>query len=585
MCGIAGEFTWGGRPPMSCEALRPLVDAMWRRGPDGAGLWSDGQHLTVGNRRLAVMDPLHRANLPITSPDARHVLAYNGELYNFGDLARRLTAQGWRFRTHSDSEVVLAALAMWSERALDEFNGMFAISWYDRKEKRLLLARDHAGIKPLYLFEGRNRVVFGSEFDGLARLPEARTAAIDCDAFADYLRFGHIPAPATLCKAATAVAPGTWTSFSADGGRKTYRYFTWAAAEEPISDPHALDELEHTIVDAVRRTMVSDTPIGFFISGGIDSPLVAAIAAECSDHPLRTYSTRVAYAGLDESQDAAAYASAIQAEHQTVDLDDRNLLALLDRVVAATHEPNADEGMFPSLLVAELAARDVKACLSGDGADELFLGYVERQIPALREPASGRTTTLLASPHLSFDIADFVRCFPTIAPLPTSAGIDGDDRTWANILRAVEYEHYLPSILTKSDRATAHHALEMRVPFLDRRVVEAACAVDPALFIDVAAGVGKLPLRRWLRRRTGLETGGKRSFTAPMNDWLRGPLRDVAEASIARFAADAPVEVDKKALLALAREHIAGRKNAGLALWRLILFDLWWHQNWTATAG
>jgi asparagine synthase (glutamine-hydrolysing) len=580
MCGICGELTFAPRAPDG-GAWDALIDRMWRRGPDDRGRWDDGAHCLLGCRRLAIMDPGPAGHLPMQAPSG-HVLAFNGELYNFRELRAELQARGHRFASRGDTEVALAALVEWGERALERFNGMFALACYDPRARSLLLARDHAGIKPLYWLRHREGVLFASEFTQLMAHPWAAGLPRCAEAVAMYLRLGHIPAPLALLEDTHQLEPGCWIRFGAEGRVERGRYFAFPRRTgAPLAGGEAVEAVEAAVRAAVRRQMVSDVPVGSFLSGGVDSPLVAACMVEAAGGPVDTFSVGLEDPGLDESAEAARYAALLGTRHHLERLEGDQVLGLLDEVLDATREPLADEGMFPTLLVSRLARRRVKVALSGEGGDELFWGYVPRQDALLRGPA--RPGVPPGHRYLGF-FTDFRRdqfeaCFPGLCWWPAGhpfydfAGGDADET--ADWMRWNEFTAYLPFILLKTDRASMFHSLEVRVPLLDREVVEVACRVGHRDCVDLAAGVGKLPLRRALRRTVPWQTRAKKGFTVPMDAWVRGPLAGEVHRSLATRRGLEEVEVDGAALDRLFARHVSGEENNGMALWRIFLLDRW----------
>lgn len=580
MCGLAGEFVLAGSRPADLATWRPITARMQRRGPNGTGAWTDERSVVLCSTRLAVMDPSARASLPLASGDGRYVLAFNGELYDFPSLRAELAVKGWPFRTRGDSEVVLAALATWGTAALSRFNGMFALAFYDAFESRLLLARDHAGIKPLYVCRHGKGVLFGSELDGLLLHPRMADAAVNPQALEMYLRLGHVPAPLAIMDACSMLEPGSWQCYAPGQPVSSGRYFEFPLEpDRTLRGDAAQDAFEAALTNAVRRQLVSDVPAGVFVSGGIDSPLIAALAAR-EQGGIDTFSVGMEDPSLDESSEARVYARVLRTRHHASTLAAVNVHGLLQSVIDASTEPMADEGMFPALMVSGVARRRVTVALSGDGSDELFLGYIHRQLPALRRFWSREAAQDYLSCHSDFARPDFEGIFPRTPywpltdwwPFAASPGPASSPTGW---LRKSEYDGYLPFILLKTDRASMYHSLEVRVPFLDREVIDVATKMDPGEFVDAAGGIGKLPVRRFLRKMAGFTTSGKKGFTVPMDDWIRGPLREVAGDALERLRGLDSIEVNRKAVASLLARHHAGVTQAGMALWRLILLDLW----------
>lgn len=572
MCGICGRFSIE-RVPFHAQPWDHLVDTMWRRGPDNRGLLGDDR-CVLGARRLAVMDPRPDAGLPMQAESGRYWLAFNGELYNFRELRKVLTAFGHRFRSTGDSEVVLRALQHWGTGALDRFNGMFALAFYDRLEQSMVLARDHVGIKPLYVLDDSRGVVFASQYDQIMAHPWAGGRPADTDAVAMYLRLGHIPAPRGYLRDAGMLEPGSWLRIDATGRRERVRYHQFS----PAACRPGQEQVEEVIAAAVRRQAVSDVAVGSLLSGGVDSPLIASCLGTAGPTPPRTFSVGCEDRDLDESADAAGYAGLIGSEHHVDLLREADVPDLFDEAVAATCEPLADEGILPSLLVARLARESVTVALSGEGGDELFWGYYPRQAALLGRCGDVRGTDYLPF-FTEFTRAQFTECFPGLPFWPDDEpGYRfevSDPREAGDALRQCEIEMYLPFILLKTDRASMHHSLEVRVPLLDREVMEVARGLRAGDCLDVGRGEGKLPLRRALRRRIGRDTAGKRGFTGPVDRWIRAPLRDHVADSLRSLGGLESVEVDTSRLWRLFDAHVRGEENNGMALWRILMLDQW----------
>ena len=457
-----------------------------------------------------------------------------------------------------------------------------ALAFYDPAARTLLLARDHAGIKPLYWLEHHEGVAFASEYTQLLRHPWSAGLRRSREAVEMYLRLGYIPAPLALLEGTRMLEPGCWVRFRPDGRAVHGRYFSFTRQGAVAPGGRAAAEAVDAAVEgAVRRQMVSDAPLGAFLSGGIDSPRVAACMAEGGAEPVHTFSIGVDDRALDEREDAARYAALLRTRHHERTVSEGAALGLLEDVLDASCEPLADEGMFPALAVSALARERVTVALSGEGGDELFWGYVQRQSPALRSaPASPGVP--FGEGYLAwfakFGREQFRACFPRTAWWPDHPFYRWDaegtaDR--AHAMRLTEWEAYLPFILLKTDRASMFHSLEVRVPLLDRQVVDAARALDPADCLDLSTGVGKLPLRRALERRVGWQSPGKRGFTVPMGAWMRGPLRDGMAESIRSLRGLDEVEVDRRALAGLFSRHLEGCEDNGTALWRIFFLDRW----------
>lgn len=605
MCGIVGELRYGRSAAAEAFDFARLIALMARRGPDSAGYWAD-ERCRLGFRRLAILDLSAAANQPMVH-DGRYALVYNGELYNFRELRADLERQGVAFHTSGDTEVVLQALIHWGRAALDRFNGMFALGFYDAARGALLLARDPLGIKPLYVLEAAEGLLFASQFDQLLAHPWGANLSVSGEALAIYFRRGYVPAPYGLMRGTGMLEPGSWLEATADGEISRGRYYTFPVYTEPdLRGAEAMEAVDAAVTAAVRRQMVSDVPLGTFLSGGIDSPLVAAKAARATSQ-LSAFTIGNGSGPLDESADAAEYARRLGLRHVLEQYTPDRALEWLDRVVEACSEPTADYSIFPTMLVSCLARQEVTVMLSGDGGDELFWGYPFRMGPVLalaesfRRPhwwRSGRhavralagDTSLrnlrwptigdwYLARHTWFPDALRQAVFPRFPALPddwTAYEYDGwrPDET-AQWLRWNELYNHLDRVLLKVDRASMYHGLEVRVPLLDKEVLDVAARVDWRTCLDVPGDTGKLPLRQALAREVGFQTGGKRGFSVPMADWMRGPLRPVFEDVVLGGNDLLGLPFDRAALAALLDDHVSGRADRTLPLWMMLSLALW----------
>jgi asparagine synthase (glutamine-hydrolysing) len=613
MCGICGELQFNDGPARDEATVAHLSALMARRGPDDAGQWHDGARAWLAFRRLAILDLSPAGHQPMVTPDGRYALVFNGEVYNFRQLRAELEQVGVAFRSSGDTEVVLQALARWGTVALDRLNGMFALALYDRHERALLLARDHAGIKPLYYLLSDAGVFFASQYDQILRHPWADGRSASPDGLALYLRLGYIPAPYALLAQTHMLPAGSWLRATADGRIEQATYTNFPAYREPdLRGAAAYEAVNVAVADAVRRQMVSDVPLGAFLSGGIDSPLVVA-KMRAGGRPVRAY-TIGASSGLlsadeaDESDDAAAYARQLGVDHVLEPFAPERALDWLDAVVAACGEPLADHSIFPTLLVSHLARRDMTVMLSGDGGDELFWGYAERFGSVLRHAADFREPYWQRSarwgakrafhvgrahPNLrARDIGDWYRQKHTRIPAAWLAAVFPDAPGWpadfalfrydgwradetAQWLRWNEFVGHLSMVLLKVDRASMANSLEVRVPLLDREVLAVAGRVDWRSCLDLASGLGKLPLRHALSRHVPTQTKAKRGFQIPMATWLRGPLRELFNDTFAGRRELLGLSLDGVALARMLDEHASGRADLSRALWTILSLALW----------
>jgi asparagine synthase (glutamine-hydrolysing) len=618
MCGLVGALAYADAAPGELEApIRALTQLMARRGPDDDGAWSD-RRCALGFRRLAILDLSPAGHQPMATADGRYVLVFNGEIYNYRELRAALEARD-EARTDSprstgDAEVLLLALRAWGIGALDRLRGMFALACYDTAERTLLLARDHAGIKPLFVARTRSGVVFGSQYDQLLAHPWCRGAAVDPGGLGLYLRFGFLPAGFGLHAGLGQVEAGQWQKFDARGHVTTGRFFALPRWREPaLRGPAAIEALDEALGRAVDRHLASDVPVGVLLSGGIDSPLVAAEAVRRAGR-LKAFTIGVDDPALDETAAARRYAEQIGLEpgvdHVVETIAAGDVAGLVDDVVAACTEPTADYSIFPTLLVSRLARRHVKVVLSGDGGDELYWGYPSRFASAIaqaryfrwpraarfaavaaRRLRGGRVPTrdvlefrslgrLYQRKHTLMAEADLAAVFPALPALPEAfdafeLGAAASDDEAAQWVRWNEFQIHLARVLAKVDRASMFHSLEVRVPLLDRDVIDVAWQTDWRSCLDLDTRIGKRPLRAALRRRLGWQTTAKRGFTVPMHDWLRGPLRPLVQDLLLDRRELLGLPVAPGAIRTLDDRLVAGDRSVAWGLWLVLSLALW----------
>jgi len=606
MCGIAGELRYQQGP--SGADWPHLSELMRRRGPDDAGFWDEDGHCALVFRRLSILDLSPKGHQPMVHESGQYVLVFNGEIYDFRELRKDLEAHGETFASTGDAEVLLKALIRWNTAVLERLNGIFAIAFYDIGQKSLLLARDHAGIKPLYYLEDSRGVVFGSQYNQLLDHPWSTAHDIDPEAVALYLRYSYIPAPFAMLQDSAMLEPGCWIRFSADREIERGRHWRFPAPQGlRLAGNDATQAVDEAVSNAVRRQLVSDVPVGAFLSGGIDSPLVVAKMVEAGHAVMKTFTIATGGGAGDESADAARYAAELGVEQVIETITPDRALEFLPRVIEASSEPFGDYSIFPTMLVSHLASRDFKVMLSGDGGDELFWGYPERfggpirfandfrmpfflrrmrsmarealgrgKSPSLNQRSIGDWYSLR---HTCLKKGWFRRIFPD-APQAVDTFHGYDYRGWqtdetAEWLRLNEFQYHLTMVLLKVDRASMHCSQEVRVPLLDREVIETAARVDWQSCLSLDTGTGKLPLRNSLARHVSHQTHAKRGFEAPMGNWLRGSLRDQFESLVIDRDDFFGQRIDKDALRELYDRHLTAGEDHSFGLWPLLSLALW----------
>jgi asparagine synthase (glutamine-hydrolysing) len=571
MCGIAGILLNGrgagaamasGTAERLAESARAMADTLVHRGPDDAGVWAsaDGT-VALSHRRLSIIDLSPLGRNPMSWDGGRLWITFNGEIYNFRELRRELEQAGHRFRSQTDTEVVLAAYAQWGIDAASHLVGMFAFALWDAPRRRLWLVRDRLGKKPLYYSEQDGAIRFASELKAIVA-SSAFSREIDPAAVRLYLRYGYVPSPHTIYSHARKLAPGHWL-LCENGGVTLQRYWDpvpFALAQTPRADGDAELELESRLSTAVSQRLVADVPLGAFLSGGIDSSLVVALMREQTTAPVRTFTIRFDDQEYNEADHAAAVARHLGTEHHEQTCSDRQMLAVIDRLPEMFDEPFADSSAVPTYLVSKIARETVTVALSGDGGDELFFGYPRYGFfstakPLLSLPRTLQRVAAFGAARLPTRrlrrIADVLRNDDDdrygrfvswwspgdVAGMTGSA--PGDAALYADVLRRsddlaederpalLDLVSYLPEdILTKVDRASMAVSLEVRAPLLDHRVVEFALGLPASL--KIRGGSMKWLLRQLLYKRVprALVDRPKMGFGVPLAPWLRGPLRE-----------------------------------------------------------
>ncbi len=613
MCGIAGEICINGRSHSGAN-WQYISDLMQRRGPDDDGLWTaEDKVCTLVFRRLAILDLSPTGHQPMVSDNERYTLVFNGEVYNFRELRKKLEAKNITFRSSGDSEVVLHALIEWGRDALDLFNGMFALAFYDKVKRSLLLARDHAGIKPLYYMQTPQGVAFASQYDQILAHPWRQGLPVSHDALALYLRLSYIPAPYALLKNTHMLEPGSWLEVQSSGAVKQGKYYSFPQYQIPsISGNEAYEAVNAAISSAVKRQLVSDVPVASFLSGGIDSPLITAKMREFSNSSIEAFTIGSGEEATDESTDAAIYAKEIDVKHIIKHVTSNEALAMLDNVIASCGEPFGDYSSFPTMLVSQIASEKYKVILSGDGGDELFWGYTRRAADMINH-ASGfknpywqrnaqwalKKVGLLDMPHalrrystfghwqrdkhthlsesLLGNIFTKLPAWPDSYPVFNYMG--GETDASAQWLRWNEFTCHLNMVLLKVDRASMFHSIEVRVPLLDREVISIATKVDWQSCLDIKNMQGKLPLRHALTRYTSHQTSAKRGFSIPMGDWLRTSLKSTFERALLDRTDILGMELDRNALHKIYKQHMSGQIDLAWGLWPLLSLSLWEQQH------
>lgn len=644
MCGFAGFLTSAAQSEdVLSQAAITMNNAIAHRGPDDKGVWADpSAGIVMGHRRLSIIDLSAAGHQPMSSVSGRFIIAYNGEIYNYRDIRAEIEAvNGARqWRGHSDTEVLLAGIELWGLKAtFQRAKGMFALALWDRQTSTLSLARDRIGEKPLYFgwheAGGQRLFLFGSELSAFKAHPSF-APQIDRGALTLYLRHGYVPAPYSIYKGISKLMPGTIASVSLSQSVPAMDSF-WSLVDVARtgqqssyrgSPEDAVDRLSELALQAVDRQMVSDVPIGAFLSGGIDSSATVALMQAQSAKPVKTFTIGFDEEAYNEAKHAKAVAEHLGTDHHELYVDPKTALSVIPDLPRMYSEPFADSSQVPTYLVSKLAREQVTVTLSGDAGDELFGGYNRYAMTASMwsklayVPRPARTllaSALTAVPPAAWDkigklvAADKFRIFgdkvhkganvldsASVADLylrltsqehQPASWINGgfEPATFMNgnrpelsplddvqAMMALDGISYLPDdILVKVDRASMAVSLESRVPFLDPDIIDFAWSLP--LDYKIRGGVTKWPLRQLLYRYVPqkLIDRPKMGFGVPIDTWLRGPLKDWAEdlLSTDQLNADGLWNVNK--VRSAWSEHLSGRRNWSAKLWAILMFQAW----------
>jgi asparagine synthase (glutamine-hydrolysing) len=649
MCGIAGGVWTGGGEPLTPDVVRRMTDSIRHRGPD-----DEGQHLTVdsgatgcalGFRRLSIID-LSTGHQPLSNEDGTVWIVFNGEIYNYQELRPDLERRGHRFTTHTDTEVIVHLYEEYGVECLKHLRGMFAFAIWDGPRKRLFLARDRLGKKPLFYRQEPNRLTFGSELKTLLQVPGA-PREVDPEAVDLFLTYQYVPHPRTILRGYSKLSPGHYALYE-NGQLRVERY--WLPPYSDSSDPGLLADsrlagssdwsddqwrkhLRETMTEAVRLRMRSDVPLGAFLSGGVDSTIIAGLMQSLSSRPVLTFSIGFPVKEYDEREYAAQAAKHLGTDHH-LSIVEPSALEMLPKLIWHYDEPFGDSSAIPTMALSETTRRHVTVALSGDGGDELFAGYERYQAVHLagksdrlpqwvrsllsarvwqKIPSSGTQRSVvrrgkrfiealgqsperrylrwigifdrdsrdaLYAPEFrrrlgEFDSGEFLLDAYSVCP----------DRDFVTRTTCTDVLTYLPcDILTKVDIASMASSLEARSPFLDHHVVELAARMP--LRLKFASGRGKKILLETFSDLLppAIQTRKKMGFGVPLSVWFRGELRSLLRDTLLSDAARSRGYFQPNAVEALIQQHESGQWDHSYRLWNLLVFEQW-HRQFIDQAG
>jgi len=615
MCGIAGFTHVTKRLPG--EVLSSALHAIVHRGPDHHGCFQSAQ-VSLGATRLRILD-LAAGDQPLKSPDGDVVLVFNGEIFNHQELRSELQQRGFRFQTRCDTEVVLNAFLQWGDSCFERFRGMFAVAVWIQSQRRLILARDRMGIKPLYYRLHDGEIFFGSELKCIFAHPGV-PRQVCLDAMDAYLSVNYVPAPHTLVEGIVKLMPGQMLEWQC-GGARVVDFAKSDKRSAPRTIAEACEELDELLSEAVREQLVTDTSVGIWLSGGIDSSSVLHYAASQSDRPVKTFSITFKGSSGDESAHIRRVSDHYGTEHVEFDLNpEMDLAGAIHELAYYSDEPSADAGALPTWFLSQLTRKHATVALSGEGSDELFAGYLTYQAnqysaTARRFPWFLRRAALACAMRLpvqngriSFEYKAkrfFEGCLlsPELAHIFWNGTHSEKEkqaiylysrsqsvRNWVSEIRRggglqrfldFDQRYYLADdILYKVDRMSMAHALEVRPPFLDPRIVDFAASLPDEFKLN--GRTSKYVLRRLMANKlpSHVLRRSKMGFDIPVHDWFRGPLRQLLLDTLSRDAVEASGLFRWHAIEKLIQRHLDRRENAGYQLWGLMVL-LMWMKRWS----
>ncbi len=635
MCGITGAVWREASSAIGRETLSRMTESIAHRGPDDSQTWIDTSHqdahgnplaVALGFRRLSIID-LAGARQPMANEDGTVRMVFNGEIYNYQTLRHRLEGTGHRFSTDGDGESILHLYEDLGCDCFSQLNGMFAIAIWDKNRNRLVLARDRIGQKPLYYAVKNQRIVFGSELKCLAEV-DGICDEIDPAAIDEFLTYQYIPHPGTIWKGVRKLAPGHFAIFE-DGQLSVHRYWNFDPTDEqPMQGAEARERLRDLLTDSVRLRMQSDVPLGSFLSGGVDSSLITAIAQSQSSQPVRTFTIGFPVSDFDETAYAAEVARHLGTEHQRFEVMP-NGVDIIDKLVWHYDEPFGDSSAVPTWYLSELTRKEVTVALSGDGADELFAGYdryralwlshqllklfpihrfpgiglvqrlpdsdrrrslprrAKRFLEAIGQPTALRYLNWLQifpeSVRASLYNDDFLSALPGDDPFEflNAAWSRSEGRDVVTRASMSDVLTYLPcDLMTKVDIASMAHGLEVRQPMLDYRVVELAASMPVKLKFRGRRGKlilqdtfgSMIPASIFRRKKMG--------FGVPIGGWFRNELKPMVHDTLLADDARITNYFHREAVADLVRAHEDSRQNNGYRLWSLLILETWL-RRWT----
>ena len=630
MCGLTGFFDirQSRKPYDSKKIIENMSDVLKSRGPDDKGIWIDKKNnVFFGHRRLSIIELSNLGNQPMVSHNKRYVIVFNGEIYNFLKLKNELEIENIKFVGNSDTEVLLEALARWGiKKVLDKISGMFAFALWDKKNKKLFLARDRFGIKPLYFSYLNGIFFFSSQTKSFLKHPNWK-GEISFNALGSFFRLGYIPSNQSIFKNTSQVLPGHYLIFSNTGKIKQKCYWNLKKKVEfkrhkEIITSDLNKKIEVFLNNSVKEHMISDVPIGCFLSGGIDSSLISALMQKNSLRKIKTFNIGFEDKFLDESNYARKIAEHIGTEHNNVIFSNQNIIDLVPKLNEVYDEPFADSSQLPTILLSLITRKQVKVALSGDGGDELFGGYnryiwakkinLFYNLPFFIRNFIGKSLKFISPAQWNYILSKLplLKRYPFIGDkvyklsdviqfrsfsyvysylisqwqiknIPLKKKIKFDNSFLLNKqdelfdfseqMQLIDINNYLPDdILTKVDRASMSCGLEVRVPYLEKNLAEYITSVDSKN--KNTKKVLKNILYKYVPKK--LFSRPKMGFSIPLDTWLKGPLKEWANELLQKKELENNY-IDSKIVLQKWNEHLKEKRNWQYQLWPILIYQSW----------
>jgi asparagine synthase (glutamine-hydrolysing) len=605
MCGIVGIYNFSSSLTEESPYIKWCNQTMKRRGPDSNGIWKqiENKYIT-GFVRLAIRDLSPLGNQPMVSDCGNYVISFNGEIYNIDTLKQKLSVFSIQFKSSTDTEVLLYLLKHYSpNEILPILDGIFSFSFYDKLNHKLIIARDRVGTKPLYVGSFDDGYIFSSQYDHIVNYAKVKNNNWNAPDIGLYLQLGYFPSGHAPLENTFFFPEGNFAIIE-QGKMEFYQYFDF----EQNKSNYEKQNIDDLIKEVVSSQLISDVPVGTFLSGGVDSPIVSVFAN--GFNKVDAYTIGVENSDDDESKNATFYAIKFNIEHHLKFINEDSLIKRLDENFEAFTEPFADYSSIPTLMVSEFAKEDVTVVLSGDGPDELLWGY-KRNIVAkdasngFRYPKILRILLLICKKvglltkskinrrHL--ETANFVQYYfisnfiggahslvkkyfkvkPAVPVYLVKLEQENPKCSSSEIIRRIEIKFHLPRILLKVDRSSMYHSLEVRVPFLSNSFIEYASSLEME---DCVKGIhGKMPLKNWLSAHSNSELcfENKKGFTIPLNEWIKGTLSIKIEKEFNTIDSDLVSFFDKEELLKILKEHKEDKSDWSWTIWAVYSFLMW----------